>query len=274
MAKKQKPKKPDMDKSLHRVYNGIDTVHSLPTDIYLYNAGTIMNGVDSGFRSTVEFGSPDYKMYEAIGDNVYIFSAAKTFQQTMAMSNEIVKDGQLRTFAEFKEAAGPIFQDFNENYLHAEYATAITGASSAKKWAKAQREKKTFPYLVWRTSGDETVCPICGPMDGFTAKADSGEWHKAFPPLHFRCNCMVDQVDQEEIDDPDSDEEVSTPEEVREINAHLQKNVDKTFHGNTGITGQIFSSSHPYFQIPKEYKSLAKDNFNLPIPEGYGRYHN
>lgn len=40
------------------------------------------------------------------------------------------------------------------------------------------------------------------------------------------------------------------------------------FRHNPGKTGEVFPKEHPYFDIPDEYKKLAKKNFNLPIPDG------
>jgi len=37
---------------------------------------------------------------------------------------------------------------------------------------------------------------------------------------------------------------------------------------NPGKTGYIFDpKAHPYFKVAPEDKKLAKENFNLPIPE-------
>ena len=267
------PKKPNKDGSLRRVYEGIDTVYSLPTNIYLYNASHLISGVNKGWGNiTFGYNSPDYKLYERINDNVYLFSGAKTFQQTKLMSAEIVKDGKVRTYEEFKKSAGVIFDDFNEKYLRTEYSTALEGASGAKNWSKIQSEKHIFPYGRWITSEDATVCPICAPLNGMTMKVDSKIFKDTWTPLHYECHCHVLQVSKDDIEE--GYETITGKRDLNKIEKHLtglhEKN--KVFKNNSGITGQVFTDSHPYFKIPKEYQRLAKNNFSLPIPENHVNY--
>ena len=48
------------------------------------------------------------------------------------------------------------------------------------------REATPIIWQVWRTSGDERVCPICGPLNGLEFAADTGP----MPPLHINCRCQ------------------------------------------------------------------------------------
>lgn len=258
------PTKPNKDEVLRRSYEGIDTVYHPNIDLYLFTADKLMDGVDSAFNLGFSYNSPDFELYASLSDNVYIFSGAKTFQQTLAMSKEIVKDGKLQTFAEFKKSAGKIFDEYNGNWLEAEYVTAKETASGAKKWNKIQKEIKTFPYLKWVTSSDDTVCPICAPLNGVTLPAKDAFWKRNYTPIHWHCHCYVQQITHEEI--IQGDESVSGKREQNRVKKHIEGLGDKVFKNNAGVTGEIFTREHPYFDIPKEYKRLANNNFSLPIP--------
>jgi hypothetical protein len=50
-----------------------------------------------------------------------------------------------------------------------------------------ERWREAYPVIweTWRTSGDERVCPICGPLAGLEFKAGDGP----MPPLHTNCRC-------------------------------------------------------------------------------------
>lgn len=257
------PKKPSKDKTLHEVYQGFVTVRNLPKDIYFYNAGKMMSGMNRGFGAvSFAYNSPDYKLYESIADHIYMFSGAKTFQQTLEMSRHLIKDGRIATFEEFKEKAGQIFDEYNENWLRSEYETAKDGGRMAEKWLHFERNKKDLPMLTYTTEHDDTVCEICEPLDGITLPVGDPFWSEFYPPLHFNCHCDVQAHDRE--DDEWDDEDV--------FMAIQDSNPQGTFRNNVGKTGQIFSDKHPYFQIPKQYRTLAADNFNLPIPKNHGRY--
>ena len=57
-------------------------------------------------------------------------------------------------------------------------------------WEPTARVDKTpelevVVWTVWRTTGDERVCPVCGPLDGQEGPADAGPQ----PPAHPNCRC-------------------------------------------------------------------------------------
>lgn len=46
----------------------------------------------------------------------------------------------------------------------------------------------------WVTAADESVCPICAPLDGKTALVGEGFDGIAAPPAHPRCRCTLEPV--------------------------------------------------------------------------------
>jgi len=245
-------KKPDIKSStVQGIFAGVITVHNLPQDVYYMNAQKLMSGVHKGWKGSVQlaYNSPNWKLYESISDNIFLFSGAKTFKQTLDMSEALLdEDGKLVPFDKFKEVAGEIFSTFNEDYLESEYYTALDGAREADKWL--DYKKNGVEYLRFLTSNDETVCEICGGYDDTVLPITDSFWDVNYPPLHFRCNCTT----QPEYD---AEEETERPE---------QSDVSPGFRNNIAKTGVIFNKHNGYFQIPAKYKDLARNNFGLPLP--------
>ena len=51
-----------------------------------------------------------------------------------------------------------------------------------------ERWREAYPVIfeIWRTTADERVCPICGPLAGLEFQAGHGPQ----PPLHHNCRCQ------------------------------------------------------------------------------------
>jgi SPP1 gp7 family putative phage head morphogenesis protein len=250
----------DIDTLAMAVYHGSITPRKLPREVYHVNARKIIKGVYEGYKKQlkdVAYGSPDYTMLNNLRNNVYMFSAAKTFSQVMQMSDSLVKDDKVIPFTEFKNIVQSISDEYNVNYLAAEYGTAIAAAENASSWLRFEDQKQTLPYLKYSTIGD--ACDICAPLDGTTLKVDDPFWNTFYPPNHFNCRCLCTQEDDDAME-TDSSVIDSREEKVGE-------RMDDTFKINTGKREEIFSKDHPYFIVPKEYQDFARTNFGLEIPK-------
>lgn len=60
---------------------------------------------------------------------------------------------------------------------------------------------------------------------------------------------------------------ITSEKEVEERTKKVRPEMSEVFLQNSGITGMVFNEKHPYFKVPDEYRDLALNNFNLPIPE-------
>lgn len=51
-----------------------------------------------------------------------------------------------------------------------------------------ERWREAYPVIfeIWRTTADERVCPVCGPLAGLEFRAGEGPQ----PPLHLNCRCQ------------------------------------------------------------------------------------
>lgn len=251
------------------LYNGDINPRHLPKDLYASIADYVMGGVHKGIGGEIEFGNIDIQLAENLSDNVYLFSGAKTFQQTLEMSGQLIdENGGIRTFNEFKIKANEVFTRYNggtidsvakPGWLEAEYNTAMGQAQNAKKWSIIENQQDLFPFLRYNALGNS--CPICKPFDGVHLPVNHPFWRKYMPLNHFNCNCIVEQYEE--------GEKRTTSEKKVEKIMTINK-VPDDFKFNAGIKQELFSTEgktkHPYFIVPKEYTKFAQTNFNLSIP--------
>lgn len=268
---KKKDLQVDKDKILYGIYAGQNTVEKLNKELYLTTADELKKAVYKGYQGTLSdfvFDSPDYETLKALRENIYMFSAAKTFQQTNEMSDALVgEDGKILSFSEFKEAAGEIFDTYNKDWLEAEYNTSIASARSAAKWNDIEKNKSTRPYLRY-SAVDEAACEICAPLDDITLPIDDPFWDDNVVPQHFNCECVIEQLDEDDLEEVGG---LSDEDEVKEAVDKSSETKNPLFDFNPGKDKVVFQDSgenkHPYFEVPEKYRELAANNFNLPISE-------
>lgn len=254
------------DKQIEALISGIEmgTIDewNLPTDYYRALTDYLQRGVFKGFGATLDTVSKlDLPLLEELCTNTYMFGAAKTFQEVQHMSSLLVdKDtGEVRSSNEFRKLAKEVYGTYNDDYLRTEYNTAIAQADAAAKWNDIERNKDVLPNLRYSAIGD--ACTICAPLDGLVAPVNSSIWDKIAPTNHFNCKCLLLQ----------EDEDVPLTENAKDIvDPVVQTMKDKgqdIFINNVGKTGEIFTSDHPYFNVAKEYREWAKENFGLELPK-------
>lgn len=268
------------DGLIEDLFNGTIDPMNLPEDYYEKVANFISKAMNEGFKETLKdigskLGKTDEELLIALDENIFMFSAAKTFQQTLEMSDALVNEnGDYRTREEFREEAKKIFTKYNGGYdedgnelngwLDAERNTAITQAGNAAKWNDIKKNKEVLPYLRYVAVGDADTCDICDPLDGITLPVDDSFWDQYSPANHFNCRCLLEQLDQQ-------DGEQAESEDADIEAAQGESKLPDEFKYNPGKREEIYSttgkSQHPYFSVPKEYKDFAKENFGLPLPE-------
>lgn len=247
---------------LQGIFEGTITEYDLPENLYFALADYLKTGLYEGFGgvlSDFKIGTADFALLSEMRESLYMFSGAKTFQQVRDMTDALIDDdGVVRSFSSFKETAQAIFDQYNVNWLDAEYDTAIGQGMMGAKWNDIQANKDVLPFLEYDAVDDESLCDICGPLNGMTAAVDDPVWDEYYPEMHFRCRCTVRQLDEDEA-------KPTSQEDIDDITGRVREKVEPEFLMNAGKDKVVFSDEHPYFQnVPKE---AAKDNFGLPIPE-------
>jgi SPP1 gp7 family putative phage head morphogenesis protein len=246
----------EMNTFLARIFDRSVTVNSLDKSMYQKIARKITAGVYKGYGKNIintTYNSPDYDMLQSLRENVYIFSGAKTYQQTKDISTLLAGPTAPRTFKEFKTLAKPLFKSYNETYLKVEYNSAIAQARSASQWLEIENDKSIYDSLQYVTAGDNRVRPEHEILNGIIRRVDDKFWDKFMPPNGWACRCLViQQMDVKE-----------TPLTTK--NKPSIESVPKEFRFNPGKEKIIFSPYHPYFNVAKSEREYAKRNFDLPL---------
>lgn len=253
------------DKNIKRlidgIYDGSITEYDLPES--LYNAISIYfkKGLYKGFGMTLaDATGKDLELLTELRENIYMFSAAKTFSEVQHMNSLLLDEqGDLKPFKDFYTEAKETYDLYNKTWAATEYNTAVGQAQNASKWNEIEKGKKLFPMLRYSAVVDDNTSDICLPLDGMVAAVDDEVWDTIAPENHFNCRCVLlqEEGDVPATDDDDKNERVKSVEE----------NMSDVFKMNAGKDGVIFKDDHPYFQVEKKDKGFAKDNFGLSIPK-------
>lgn len=187
----------------------------------------------------------------AMQQNIFRFSGAKNATMLAQINELLSKDGKRPSFADFKREVLKLNPTYNQNYLQAEFQTALQAGKLASQWGEYERNKKLFPNLKYKSQEDDRVREEHERLNGIIKPVDDPFWNSYYPPNGWRCRCYVVQTAE------DSTEEKDMPK-IEE------KDVKLEFRNNVGKSGQVFKEGtenggkpHPYFALVKE-KGLEK----------------
>ena len=238
---------------LFGVYIGIYSVSNLDLNTYQKTARKLSQGVFEGYGKTFSdnLNIDDLEMLKSLQRNVYHFSAAKQYTMLKEINKALVTGGKVTPFPEFKKAAKSIFETYNENYLLAEYNSAIGQSRTASRWQEYVKEANVFKMLTYQTAGDGRVRPQHEILNGVTRPVNDPFWNKFMPPNGWNCRCIVIQNNDKQTEVPGS---VSV------------EDVPKEFRFNAGKEKVVFNKNHPYFKgVSRKDKDFAKQNFGMPL---------
>lgn len=251
------------------IYTGKIRPRALPASLYFAIADYLKAGVYEGYGTTLSslkatkmpagFSTADKLLLTELRTNIYLFSAAKTYQQVREMSNALIgEDGKIVSFKQFREKADQTYSLYNKTWLQTEYDTAIGQAQAAQKWTEIEKNADLFPLLEYSAVLDKRTSDICRPLDGIIAPVNDPIWKKVAPLNHFNCRCLLLQVSEGK----------QTSSKVKKSKVEeTEKQMDDLFKMNPGQDKYVFSKKHPYFDVAPKDKELAKKNFNLKIPK-------
>lgn len=266
----------DIERLIRAVYSGKVTPFELPVDLYYAIADYLKKGLYQGFgitfgelTSTIEkslpsvFDQTDLELLTELRENVYIFSAAKTFQEVQDFTGALVgEDGRMLTLKEFTEKVTTLDAQYNKNWITTEYDTAYGQAQSAVQWNQIQKDKAVLNVLKYSAVLDERTSDICAPLDGITLPVDDPFWDKFMPLNHFNCRCTVEQLPDGDITD-----QYTAEAAMKATQGRMKEEGQELFLMNPGKDRIVFTKDHPYFEVESKYKDFAKNNFGLPIPD-------
>lgn len=229
------------------VYRGKYTTHKLPQGYYKGVSAGLMDQVRKGIGGDKAFSV----LFEELNDNAQLFAGAKTYN----LVGELQAAAKGKSMKDF-EPIGKAIIDKYERWGEAEDNTALQQTLQAKQWEIIESDKDLFPILVYRTIGD--ACKICKPLDGLAARVGDPIWRRIYPVNHYNCYCLVTQEVSGAV-------QLTDKATSRMLVNESGKLIAPVFLSNAGITKQLFTKEHPYFEIPKADRKFAKDNFGLPV---------
>lgn len=263
-----RPNKKFIDGLFRAIYNGKITTKTLPVALYKALADHLKEAIYDGYGATYSsltkknpppgFGKKDLELMAEMRTNIYLFSAAKTYQQVRSMSDALIKNGTIVPFKEFREKADQTYALYNKAWLQTEYDTAIGQAQAARKWVEIEQNADILPLLEYSAVLDKRTSEICRPLDGIVAPVGDPIWKKIAPLNHFNCRCMLLPLSEGR----------KTPEAVKKKKVEETEGLMETlFKNNPGQTGYVFTKDHPYFDVAPKDRPAAKRNWGLPIPK-------
>lgn len=230
------------------VFRGKYTTKKLPKTYYRGVASDLMGAVSKGMGGDKTFTD----LRESLDLNAQAFAGAKTYNLVKEL--QVAAQG-VKRFSDFETIGNSIVSKF-DNWGDAETNTALQQTLQAKQWQVITEDSDLFPLLKYSTIGD--ACLICRPLDGIVAPVNSPIWRKIYPCNHYNCYCIVTQETQGSAD-------LTEKGRLTELAADSERLMSPVFLSNAGITKELFTKDHPYFDIPKADRNFAKQNFGLPV---------
>lgn len=242
------------------IYAGFYNLEAPPKWLYIKTADHLKSGAYKGYAKLFEQAEVDSKDYYTLinfQNNINIFSAAKTWQQSKDMASLMFDNDVLKPFKDFREAAGRISDIYNEEWIKTEWDLAVKQGMAARKWNTAERQKETLTMLRYQTVNDALVRPEHAILDGITKPVDDPFWNNFYPPNGYNCRCIVIQL-----------KEAKETEIDKEYMEQIKENIPPLFRMNPGKDQYIFKvegkNAHPYLSVSEKYQILKENNFNLP----------
>lgn len=228
----------------------MDVTNGIEPNLFNITFNQLNLAVDKGFAG-VNFNTPNEDFIYQLKYNNAVFSAFKTHRQQNDLAASLLDaNGNLKSFATFKNDVAPIVGKYNQDWLKTEYNTAVIRARQAANFKKFEETKDLFPNLQWLPSTSierrnfhvkfyNLVKPISDPF-----------WKTNYPGDLWNCKCGITNTDD------------SVSEETPKAEYQPTPGLDE----NPGITGAIFSDTNTYrtsgYLKPSKLDKIAKAKAN------------
>lgn len=253
-----------IEEIIEKIYKGEISTGML-ADLPLAIQEQLLEAIKQEFKETPAWQSKENNWLVMQTNNIYAFSAAKSFAQMQEMRNLVFKDGKIRPFTEFRADALKIHEQYNQDWLETEYNAVVRGSVMGKKWLNIQRDKDIYPFLRYETAKDSRVRDAHQKLQGLTLPVESVFWKNYFPPNGWNCRCTVTQLRKDQVSPAD----ISNAKQNEATFGKIAKqNTPEYWRKNIG-TMEIFTENQTaYFKaLPKDRLLDAEKHYNLPSIE-------
>lgn len=243
------------------IFNGKDTL-GIEGGLISEEANTLLSALRSKFKTGNEFESEHLRTLQMMEYNLFDFAASKT-EARMASMKELLIDydkKEIRDFPSFRVKCDELMQDYNANWLEAEYNLSVAVGQNSSRYLDFMAEKDSVTHLVkYQTVGDDKVRPTHKVLEGKIFSLDDKEAMDLFPPNGYGCRCeMVQYLGS------------SKPESGNKLKAMMYqadpKYKDSQFEINRGNLKQVFTKKQFYSDIkklPEKINEMTFDKYQL-----------
>ena len=184
-----------------------------------------------------------FDLQTALEQNTFVFSGFKTHHE-LTEAAQLLKgdDGRFKPFSQFRTDIQALNQNYNGNYLRAEYNFATASTQMAAKWQQWAEDGDEY-NLQYRTANDDRVREEHTALHGTTLPPSDPFWDSYLPPNGWNCRCTTVQVLKYKYPESDSAKAIAAAAGITDT---PKKQI---FRFNPGKQMKVFPPKHPY--LPK-----------------------
>lgn len=200
-------------------------------------------------------------MQKHFEDDIFLFSGLKTHAQLSEASQLLLtEDKKIKNFSQFSRDVEQIKENYNTNYLEAEYEYAVGAVQMAERWRNFSDNDRSL--LQYRTAADDKVRQSHQVLHNTTLPANDPFWDLYTPPNGWRCRCTVAQVLKSKHKTTNPATAMDAGEKATTQIGKNGKNKLEIFRYNPAKKKVIFPPTHPYQKTvgAKEVKKIIKED--------------
>lgn len=237
-----------IEQAINQLYNNRKVNKKTRNQLINSHYQPLKKAVEEGYGKPlmkIEYNTPSYNFLKELQTNTAVFAAFKNhacLKEMVAMLKD--HEGNVKPRDQFIKEALKINANYRITRLEAEYDTAVRSARMAAQWQQFQKNKHLYPNLRYMPTKAANPDPIHATYVGIVRPIDDIFWQTHYPPNRWRCQCSVEQTDDEATDIPND-----------------LKPIPKEWAFNCGNLAQIFDLKNSnYIQtVPsKEQPALIK----------------
>lgn len=227
-----------------------------PEDLSLEPYQKLIDETYKVFEKTILDNQVPERMANALKSDAFLFGGLKVHAQ-LSEAFDMMKERSVKSFQEIKKEFTEINNQYNMNWLEAEYNFAVNSSQMAAKWEELDDSGRYL--LQYRTAEDDRVRPEHEELAGTTLPKDDDFWLFYYPPNGWNCRCTVVEVRREKYDESDSEEAIKKGERATTQIGKDGQNRAEMFRFNPGMEEKLFPE-HPYSKVKgaKEVKEIVE----------------
>lgn len=231
--------------ALRRIYKGdLDSLHDIEENLFNETWTALNKAAQEGYVPI----SADDDFIDIIKQNNAVFSAFKVHRLQNDIAAQLLDEkGNLKSFERFSTDVQPITDHQCKRWLRTEYNTAVIRSHKATQWRQFLREKDIFPNIEWLPSSSIHPREVHRAFWGLILPIEHPFWSEHQPGDDWNCKCGWAATDEEPTTLPEGWKRAAAP--------------SPGLNGNPGVTGKLFSKTHPYIAKGHRFAKEAVEKF-------------